>query len=236
MKIRIISPIVSTRPPNPAYLDRIRKFSGISDSTELDTVRIEKGPTSIECRYDETFAIPHVLNKIKEASNVDAMVVNCFADPGVKAGREITNIPILGPGLSSMYVASSICNKFSILTILKSIVPELEEHVMEYGLMSKLASIRAIDIPVLDLHSNEEKTIENLVEQGRKAIDEDGAEALILGCTGMTGMAEELSKSLGVYVVDPLPTAVKLAETLASLKLSHSKITYPVPPKKQIFT
>lgn len=64
-----------------------------------------------------------------------------------------------------------------------------------------------------------------MVEQGKKAIEEDGAEVLILGCTGMTGMAQKLSEALGVYVIDPLPTAVKLAETLVSLKLSQSKLT-----------
>jgi allantoin racemase len=100
-----------------------------------------------------------------------------------------------------------------------------------YGLHEKLASIRDIEMPVLDLHKDEGKTLEALVKQGRKAIDEDGAQALILGCTGMTGMAEKLTKELGVHVLDPLPTAVKLVETLASLRLTQSKLTYPVPPE-----
>jgi allantoin racemase len=89
---------------------------------------------------------------------------------------------------------------------------------------------------VLELHDDEDITIQKLVKEGEEAIEKDGAEALILGCTGFTGMAEKISKKLGIYVVDPLPTALKLAETLASLKLSQSKITYPTPPKKKILT
>ncbi len=237
LKLRIITPVVGVKRSNPEeYLARLRKYSGIDEGTELDMVRVEKGPASIECRYDEVYAIPSVLSIIKESRGVDGIVVNCFADPGVKAGREISEVPILGPGQSAMLVASAICDKFSIITILNNIAPELHEHVREYGLHEKLASIRAIDVPVLDLHNNEELTLERLAEEGKKAIEEDGAEALILGCTGFTGMAEKLSKKLGVHVIDPLPTALKLVETLASLRLSQSKITYPVPPKKTILT
>jgi allantoin racemase len=235
MKLRIITPVLGVKRPNTEeYLARIRKYSGICESTELDIVRVDKGPASIESRYDEVYAIPSVLEIIKESKGIDGFVVNCFADPGVKAGREITDIPLIGPGLSSMLIASALCNRFSIVTILDNIVPELYEHVREYGFLEKLSSIRAIEVPVLELHSNEDLTLEKLVDEGKKAIKEDGAETLILGCTGFTGMADKLSKKLGVYVIDPLPTALKLAETLASLRLSQSKITYPLPPKKTI--
>jgi allantoin racemase len=87
-------------------------------------------------------------------------------------------------------------------------------------------------IPVLELQKDPDATFHALAEEGRKAIELDGAEVLILGCTGMTGMAEKVSKELGVFVVDPLPTAIKFAETLVSLGLSHSKIAYPTPPEK----
>ena len=70
-------------------------------------------------------------------------------------------------------------------------------------------------------------------EEGKRALKEDGAEVLVLGCTGMTGMAERLSKELGVKVIDPLPTAVKFAETLVGLGLSHSKLAFPKPPEKK---
>lgn len=68
--------------------------------------------------------------------------------------------------------------------------------------------------------------------KGRKPIETEGAETLILGRTGMMGMAERLSEKLSIYVVDPLSTTLKLAETLVGLRLSQSKLTYPVPPEK----
>ena len=131
-----------------------------------------------------------------------------------------------------MMVASSLCNKFSVTTILKNVIPLIEENAMVYGISGKLVSVRAIDIPVHDLQKDSEATVKAIREEGRKAIEEDGAELLVLGCTGMTGMAEKIRDALGVFVVDPLPTALKYAETLVSLGLSQSKIAYPPPPEK----
>lgn len=238
MKLRVVTPVVRVGRPRSdpgEYVARMRRLTNICQETQLDTVRIDKGPASIESRYDEVLACPSIVKRVveAEADGVDAVVINCFGDPGVRASREMVKIPVVGPCESSMLVASSLCNKFSVLTIVNNVIPLIEENAMIYGLSSKVASVRAIDIPVLELHSDREKTVEALCEEGRKAIGEDGAEVLILGCTGMTGMAERIEKELGVFVLDPLPTALKFAETLACLGLTHSKITYPMPPEKQ---
>jgi allantoin racemase len=245
MKIRVVSAIVSRRPEEVSneeqekrrkeYFERRRKVFRLCPGTEVDSVGIARGPSSIECRYDEILAIPEIVKRVKEAEDegINACVVNCFGDPGVRASREVVKIPVLGPCESSLLVASSMCDKFSVITVLKSVSGLIEENARIYGLAEKLASVRAVDIPVLDLHGNEEKTAKLLYEEGRKALEEDDAEVLILGCTGMTGMAERLSKELGVHVLDPLPTAVKFAEMFAGLGLSHSKLTFPYPPEKE---
>lgn len=249
MKIRIVSAIVwpaqaereeskeELEKRRREYMERRKKLFRLCAGTEIDSVGIERGPSSIECRYDEILAIPEVVKRVKEAEDegVDACVVNCFGDPGVRASREVVNIPVVGPCESSLLVAASLCNKFSVITVLKSVVGLIEENAKLYGIDEKLASARAVDIPVLELHEDNEATSKALFEGGKKALEDDGAELLILGCTGMTGMAEKLSKELGIYVIDPLPTAVKFAETLVSLGLSHSKITFPTPPEKKRF-
>jgi allantoin racemase len=238
MRIRIITPIVMEKQsPNEheKYIKSVQKLSGLCPSTRLDSVSIEKGPTSIESRFDEVLANPEIMQRIveAEADGIDAVVVDCFADPGVKAGRELVKIPVVASGETSMLVASSLCNRFSVITVLKNVIPLLEENAAIYGVKDKLVSVRAIDIPVLELEKNPEKTARVLIQEGKRAIEEDKAETLVLGCTGMTGLAERLSKELEIHVVDPLPTALKFAETLISLKLSHSKRAYPNPPEKK---
>jgi allantoin racemase len=139
----------------------------------------------------------------------------------------------MGPCESSLLIASSLCDRFSVITVLRSVAGLIRENAKISGVSEKLVSVRAVDIPVLDLHQDNEKTAVSLYEEGKKAIEEDGAEVLVLGCTGMTGMAERLSKELGVQVIDPLPTAVKLAETLVSLNLTQSKLAFPAPTEKK---
>ncbi|MCJ7572810.1 aspartate/glutamate racemase family protein [Candidatus Bathyarchaeota archaeon] len=237
MRIRMILPIVRTGTPsfaNKEYLDRVRGLSGICPETQLDRVGIEHGPASIESRYDEALAGPDILKRVieAEADGVDAVVVNCFGDPSVRTGRELVSIPVAGPCESSMLVAASLCDRFSVISVVKNIIPLIRENAEIYGVSSKLASVRVTGIPVLELQKDPDATFHALAEEGRKAIELDGADVLILGCTGMTGMAERVSKELGVFVVDPLPTAIKFAETLVSLRLSHSKLAYPAPPEK----
>jgi len=245
MKIRIISAIVSPRQEGVSNeelerrrresFERRKKLYKLCPETEIDSVGIEKGPSSIESRYDEILAIPEIVKRAKEAEKegVDACVVNCFADPGVRASREVVKMLVIGPCEASLLVASALCDKFSVITVLKNVVGPIEENAKIYGVSDKLVSVRAVDIPVHELHREEEKTAKALFEEGKKALEEDGAEAIILGCTGMTGMAEKLSKELGVPVIDPLPTAVKFAETLVALGHSHSKLAFPMPPEKK---
>lgn len=241
MRIRIVSAIYTGHRATSArarrgsdWLESRKKLFGLCKETEIDSVGIDKGPSSIESRYDEIFSMPEIVKRVKEAEaeGVDACVINCFGDPGVRVSREVVNIPVLGPCESSLLIASSLCDRFSVITVLKSVSGLIYENSKISGVSEKLASVRAVDIPVLELHQDNEQTAVALYEEGKKAIEEDGAEVLILGCTGMTGMAERLSKELGVKVIDPLPTAVKLAETLVSLGLTHSKLAFPTPADK----
>jgi allantoin racemase len=66
-------------------------------------------------------------------------------------------------------------------------------------------------------------TYQLLAEECRKAIKEDGAEAIVLGCAGMSDLANELSEELNVPVIDGVAAAVKLAESLHQLNLVTSK-------------
>jgi allantoin racemase len=62
------------------------------------------------------------------------------------------------------------------------------------------------------------ETNRRLLAAGRKAVEEGGAEALILGCTMEIGFYKEIEKELGVPVIDPSIAALKRAEYAAILK------------------
>jgi allantoin racemase len=101
-----------------------------------------------------------------------------------------------------------------------------------------MASVRSVEIPVLDLEGEREQSIKRLTEESIAAIEEDGAHAIVFGCTGMLGWAEDLEQGLveagypGVPVIDPIPLTLRTAAALVGSGLTHSKRTYPDPPAK----
>ena len=64
----------------------------------------------------------------------------------------------------------------------------------------------------------------------RRAVDEDGAEAVILGCAGMADLAKHLADRSGVPVIEGVSAAIKLLEALTELEVSTSKTGGWAPP------
>lgn len=205
---------------------------------DIKVKTIEKGPASIECRYDEAWAAPGVVDAVKRLKqDANAFVVNCFGDPGVESAREVTQVPVVGAGSSSMLLASLLGYRFSVITVLKRLEPQIDEIACRYGVASKLASVRAVDTPVLELEKDENCLVQGLVQESVTAIQNDGAHVIVLGCTGMAGLASKVRcklEELGydVPVIDPLGAGIQQALALVALEVSHSKMTYPQPPEK----
>ena len=206
--------------------------------TQVSVTHLDYGPASVECELDEAVCIPDFLNKAKEAEaeGYDAIISNCFCDPGVKPARELVSIPVVGPADASMRFAASLGQRFSVVTVVANVVPLMESLAEHYGLGKKLASIRCVNIPVLDLE-DKQKLINALHREMLAAIKEDHAHVLVLGCTGMMGVAQEMEKLLKrdgyeVPVVDPAAASLKFAESLVSMGLKQSRLTAMQPPEK----
>jgi allantoin racemase len=237
MKIRVVVPICHST-FNDEALHEFSQYA--SPGTEISIANITAGPRSIESEYEEAMSVPGILALAREAERdgYDAVISDCFGDPGVRAGRELVDIPVIGPAEASFLLAAGLGHRFSIVTVLPSVVPMIEHLVQAAGVMSKLASVRTIDIPVLGL-TDIDAMKKSLYREMVAAIEEDDAHALVLGCTGMMGVAEELQSQLcsagfDVPVVSPTAAAVRLAETLVTLGLRHSRITYMPPKSKDI--
>ena len=238
MKIRAVTPIITTA-FGPMIIEELERVA--RPDTEISNVFLDAGPASVESAYDEAIAAPDVVAKVREAEadGIDAVIINCFGDPGLDAARELVSIPVIGPCETSMHVAAMLGHKFSVITVLERIIPELELHAQKYGVGWKLASVRSIDLPVLDLEKGREQFVGRMVERAAEAIEEDGAHVIVLGCTGLAGLDEQVKSGLSkvgyvVPVIDPASIALKMAEALVDAKLTHSKRTYPQPPEKEI--
>ena len=233
MKIKIINP--NTTWNMTLEIEKAAKQFARPD-TEITAVSPESGPVSIESMYDEALAQPGVLEEIKKGlkDGFDGFILACFGDPALYAAREVSDIPVIGIAEAAMLMACMLGNRFSILTVLKRIIPMMEEVVMKYGLKSRCASVRATDLSVLELEEDIDKTKKILLEEGRKAINEDGAEVLLLGCAGMAGLDTELEKELGVPVIDGTVAAVKFLEGMYDYGKKTSKVLTFKPPEKKL--
>ncbi len=236
MHIRVVTPI--TTPGFTAASD----FEPLARAdTTVSHVEIETGPASIESAFDEALALPDTIAKIVQAERdgVDAVVIDCMGDPGMDAGREATDLLVLGPAQTAMHLAALLGHRFSIVTVLDAVVPLLDDLAGKYGLAGKLCSIRSVDIPVLELDDHA-RLVNALADESVKAVEEDGAHAIVFGCTGMRGCAAGLRATLaergypGIPVIDPVVAAFKVAEALVDLGLTPSQRTYPTPRAKTL--
>lgn len=211
----------------------LKKYA--AQGTETGIQDVPEGPASIESMYEEYLSIPATVRTAVslEQEGWDAIILGCYGDPGLDALRELISIPVIGPGEATALMAASLGHRFSIITITESVIAFTERLVRNAGVGDKLASVRAIDIPVLELHDDREQTIEATVREGRRAIEEDRADTLILGCMsmGFLEVAEAVAPELGVPVLNPGKSSLKFAEALVGAGVTHSRRAYLTPPK-----
>jgi allantoin racemase len=205
---------------------------------KLDIAILDYGTASIESVYDEYINAPYILQKVKwaEKEGYNAVVIDCFGDPALDAAREIVNIPVIGANHASTFLAAQIAHRFSIINILPETEPVMIALMRKYGLLQHLVSIETINMSVLELKKELEKTLEKVVIASENAYRK-GAYAAVLGCTGMSLIAEQaqrklLEKGLKIQIIDPLKAAIFTAITWVLMNVSHSKIAYPMPPAK----
>jgi allantoin racemase len=228
---------ISKGPLGPQELLRrqsiLQKQAGAN--TEVLVRDAESGPSSIESLYEEYLSVPGMMQAVADAERegIDAVIAGCFGDPGVDGAREIAGIPVIGPCESSMHLAAMLGYKFSVVTVLDEVKPIIRKVLHHTGLESRMASVRVIETSVLDIAGRRSAVFNRLVDAGRLAIDQDGADTLILGCMSLAfqELSLELGDVLGVPVISPAEAALKTAETLVSLKLSQRKKAYGTPIK-----
>jgi allantoin racemase len=233
MKIFVINPNTSE-----SMTDHIREAleSVKRSDTELTVTCPSKGPDTIESAYDEAYAIPPTLELVKKANaeGYDAVILACFSDPGLEAAKEISAIPVVGIEEATLHMAAMLGAKFSIMTPRKQRIASKCEHVHMRGLAHFLASVRSLNLSVAETDADPAKTKRRLMEVANAAVETDGAEVIIMGCAGMAGYAEEIEQALKIKVLDPAAVALKTAEAMADLGLTHSKVgLFAAPPEKE---
>jgi allantoin racemase len=203
--------------------------------TQIEAVNPSGTPASIEGYHDEAMSVPAMLEAIRagDARGIDAHVIACFDDPGLDAAREIARGPVVGICQAAIQVAATLAARFSVVTTLPRSVPIIEDLVDGYGAGRRCRRVRAVDLPVLALEANPSQAQARLAVEIRAALAEDRAEAVVLGCAGMSDFCARLSAETGAPIIDGVTAAVKLAEGLVGAGYHTSKLgAYAWPRRK----
>jgi Asp/Glu/hydantoin racemase len=233
--ILIIVPVNNTQ-FNETIYNAVKPF--MAPDFDLIIQNIEQGCPCIESRYNMAMNTPYVIDlamRAIDSGDIAGIFVTDMDMTGVDQLRELTTIPVLGGFQASAFTAMMLAQKFSIVTVSRSVMALQEEHIRAFGITDNFASIRSVDMSVTDL-SNTDEARRRVYEQSLRAIMEDGAEAIILGCTGFVNVAayvqNELlvNNNLDIPVIDPNIAAVSYLELLIRNNLHQSKLTYCFPP------
>lgn len=201
--------------------------------TEIVAATSSAGPVSIEGHYDEAVSVVGMLEEVRrgEAEGIAGYVIACFGDPGLLAAREVATGPVVGIAEAAMHAASFLATGFSVVTTLGRTRIIAEHLVRNYGMEHHCRRVRAIDLPVLELENPHSNARRMITEECRRALDEDGSGAIVLGCAGMADLTAALAHELGVPVIDGVTAGVKIVEALVGLGLKTSKrgdLAYPI--------
>jgi len=229
MKIAVI--MASSGVSDEGMEDRRRFLQGsVAPGTEVVMIPNLEAPPAIVDAYESHQAALHVTQRAREveAMGFDAAVVWCGDDPGLEAARQRVAIPVVGPASASLALATAIADRFGYVSSAGS-TAHIERRVRAAGLGDRLAAVACLSVEVLDIRADVDRTLSLAEAAIREGID-GGAQAFIVGCMAMYGMAAELTRRTGAPVIDGGQAAVIVAEGLVRMGIGHSKFAYPTSP------
>jgi allantoin racemase len=205
--------------------------------TEVMAEPTAAGPAAIESAHDAGLVVPELmrLGPLAQKRGFEALIIGCYSDPGLDALRELLSIPVIGPGAASLHLAAQLGTRIAVLTPSGRGYGRVAARLRGLGLDCLLAGVRGIGLSVMDLAQQAPGALDKAAAAAQVAVEQDGADVLVLGCMSMAFLPDitsKLGERVGVPIVNPVLAALKTAEAMLTMRLAHSKRAWP-PPKPQ---
>lgn len=230
MKILIINPDYGMTQEEMSLRCRILEEYTAPD-TQLAMVCPQNSGVELNSALDVVLAAPEIVQLAADGQNAgfDAVVLYCFSDPVIDACREALRIPVIGGAQASCLAALNVCRSFGVILADEARLPEKKLFLRTLGISpERIGQIAAINLNGISPWADRETTFKKLLACGQKMMRETHTEAIVLGCLSFLGLAEPLSRVLGIPVIDPAVAAVTTAESIVRQRLFTSKISYPL--------
>lgn len=230
MKILIINPDYGMTQEEMALRCRILEEYTAPD-TQLAMVCPQNSGVELNSALDVVLAAPEIVQLAADGQNAgfDAVVLYCFSDPVIDACREALRIPVIGGAQASCLAALNVCRSFGVILADEARLPEKKLFLRTLGVSpERIGQIAAVNLNGISPWADRETTFKKLLACGQKMMRETHTEAIVLGCLSFLGLAEPLSRVLGIPVIDPAVAALTTAESIVRQRLFTSKVSYPL--------
>ncbi len=243
VKIMYLSPVAHRTAHNEIFADMARDYKLPGTEVHITSLPDSGGNFShIEYRSYEGMITSGIIRATRAAARegFDALAIGCFYDTGLSEAQEVSgDMIVTAPCQSSCEIAASLSNRFGVVVGRRKWVHQMQETVHRLGHRDRLSGFYHVDLGVTEFQEDHERTESRLLQAGKKAVEQDYAEAIILGCTMEVGFYKNVEAELGVPVIDPSIAALKRAEYGAMLKRDcgwkpSRKWSCEAPPEEEI--
>lgn len=231
MRLLLINPNTSQ---SVSELIRSEAQRSAAPGTEIEVLTAPFGVAYIETRFESLLGAYATAQLAAEHhERFDAVVVAAFGDPGLAGLREVLPVPVTGLTEAALASAHLLGNRISVIAISQRIQAWYREVITAYGFGPRLASIRALNRPLSSIGGVQDEHLQALKILAERAVDEDGAEVIVLAGAPLAGLARALQGQLPVPVVDGVSSAVRHIETLVALQPGLARRgSFAPPPTK----
>ncbi len=222
MKLLVINPNM-TQAVTDAVAAAARRVA--SPGTEITAVTGTFGPQVITSRAENAVAAHGILElAAKHSPGHDAIVLGVSLDTALWGLRELFAMPVVGMTEAGVHAACLVATRFAVLSYGRHMIATYLDQVASYGLAGRCVRVDAIDLPAEATFNAREKVLDAIVTLATRAIEHDGAEAIVLGGAAMAGFRDELQPRCPVPLIDCMAAAVPMAEMLVKLDLPKPKV------------
>ena len=207
-RIRVVNP--NSNETVTRNLDRALAPLRFADGPEIVCSTLAEGPFGIETQADVESVVMPLLRLVEADNSSDAFVIACYSDPGLHVCREGTSRPVFGIAECGVLTALARAGRFGVIAIGQRSIARHTRYLRQMALLDRLAGERPLEMSVAETASGDQ-TLQRMVEVGNRLKDEDGAEAVVMGCAGMARHRRPLEAALGIPVIDPPRAAVGMA-------------------------
>jgi allantoin racemase len=189
-----------------------------SPGTEIVPVTADFGAAIVGTRSEHAIA-EHaaVVLAARHAVGCDAVVIAVSYDTGLKALREMLDVPVVGMTEAALSCACMLGGPIGLISFGKRVWPIYRELIAGYGLSGRIAGSRVSDNTTAYRPGDTSALDDELVAAAHGLIEKDGAESIVVLGAVMAGAAQRIEQRVPVPVLDGMRAAIPLAEALVRI-------------------